>query len=164
MHVWQQRVAAACSHAAGRKGAGDSLSVTSRNTDKPVHNRLSKSEILRGYRAFGRVLSRRAYVKYERIRFYYDIKREIPPYQCMVGFAVRKAENAVQRNRLRRLLRESFRCRAHELREYCLVHQLQMHIVLLIDAQDLPGPVSFDHVDNSMIQLLESVLHRLREL
>lgn len=109
------------------------------------------------------MLSRRAYVRHEKIRFYYDIKREIPPYQCMVGFAVRKAGNAVQRNRLRRLLRESFRRRAHELREYCLVYQLQIHIVLLIDAQNLPAPVSFEHVDNSMIKLLESVLHRLRE-
>ncbi len=163
MPAWPRKTAGKCSHAAVRKGAGNSPSVTSPSTDKPVTNRLSKKEILRGYRAFGHVLSRGIYVQHRSIRFYYDIKREIPPYHGMVGFAVRKARNAVQRNCVRRLMRESFRQRKHELWEFCRAQKCQIHCVLLIDPKRIQEPVTFELVDASVAALLDAALKRLRQ-
>ncbi|MBE0645012.1 MAG: ribonuclease P protein component [Bacteroidetes bacterium] len=137
--------------------------MTSPSTDKPVRNRLSKKEILRGYRAFGHVLSRGIYVQHRSIRFYYDIKREIPPYHGMVGFAVKKPGNAVLRNSFRRLMRESFRQRKHELWEYCQQQHCQLRCVMLVDPGRMKEPVSFDMIDASVAALLDAALKRLRQ-
>lgn len=163
MPAWPRRTAGRCSHGVVQKGAGSSPSVTSPSTDKPVRNRLSKKEILRGYRPFGHVFSRGTYVQHKSIRLYYDIKREIPPYRCMVGFAVRKPKNAVQRNFLRRLLRESFRQRKHALVDYCQENHILLSCVVLIDPKRIAEPVNFDFIDASVAALLDSALKRLRQ-
>jgi ribonuclease P protein component len=81
----------------------------------------------------------------------------------MVGFAVRKAKNAVERNRLRRLTRESFRLRKHEMKEYCREHRLQLSGVVLIDPKRISGPVTFFSIDDSLKSLLEAALKRMRQ-
>jgi ribonuclease P protein component len=163
VHAWPRRMAGRFSRAAAPRAAGNSLSVTSPSTDKPVRNRISKNEILRGFRAFGHVLSRGTYVKHRGIRLYCDIKREIPPYRCTVGFAVRKAESAVQRNRLRRLLRESYRQRKHGLLQRCIEQRLQLRCVFLVDARNLDTTLSFQTVDASVAFLLDAATDRLRQ-
>ena len=163
VHAWPRKTAGRFSRVAAPRAAGNSRSVTSPSTDNPVRNRVSKNEILRGYRAFGHVLSRGTYVKHRGIRLYCDIKREIPPYQCTVGFAVRKAENAVHRNRIRRLLRESYRQRKHGLIQQCLEQRMQLRCVFLFDARNLDSTLSFQRVDASVASLLEAAIDRLRQ-
>lgn len=81
----------------------------------------------------------------------------------MVGFAVRKPKNAVQRNRLRRLLRESFRQRKHTLVDHCQEHHIVLSCVVLIDPKRIAETVNFDFIDASVAALLDSALKRLRQ-
>ncbi|MDT8322726.1 MAG: ribonuclease P protein component [Bacteroidota bacterium] len=145
-----------------QRAAGNSLSVTNRSIDNTPRHRLSKSEILRGYRAFGRVLSRGRYVQSGNVRCYFDIKREIPPYQCTVGFAVRKARSSVQRNRVRRLLRESFRQRQSDLRFLCQQQKITLRCVFLLNAQKTGRHLAFAEVDEAMRNILNGVEEKLQ--
>ncbi|MCB2203613.1 ribonuclease P protein component [bacterium] len=136
--------------------------MTNRSIDNSSRNRFSKSEILRGYRAFGRVLSRGRFVQSGNVRCYYDIQREIPPYGCTVGFAVRKARSAVQRNRVRRYLRESYRQRKHGLLAQCEEKQIALRCVFLFNSLAQRGPLQFSQIDLAMENLLIRVQDKLQ--
>ncbi len=81
----------------------------------------------------------------------------------MVGFAVRKAKNSVQRNCVRRLMRESFRQRKQQLWEFCRQEHIQIRCVLLIDPKRIKEPITFELVDASVAALLDAALKRLRQ-
>ncbi len=164
MPAWPPRTGASFLRDDAQKGVGNSPSVTNRSIDNTPRHRLSKSEILRGYRAFGRVLSRGRYVQYGNVRCYFDIQREIPPYQCTVGFAVRKAKSGVQRNRVRRLLRESYRQRKHDLCRICEEHKLSLRCVFLFNARRIQQHLSYDEVDTAMNNILIGVQEKLQAL
>ena len=160
--AWRRKTAVNLSPEGVQRVAGDLRSVTSPSTGKPQSHTLPKSEILRGYRIFGRIMSRGTYVQSDAIRCYYDVQREIPPYQCMVGFAVKKPGSAVRRNRLRRLLRESYRQRKTELAELSSEHRFQLRCVFMIDAQKAPQP-TFSSVDAAISRILEDLLTELKK-
>ena len=70
---------------------------------------LSKREIIRGYKAFTRVISRGAIIDTPRVKAYILWEKSaVPLFQ--VGFAVpRSFRKAVDRNRAKRILREAYR-------------------------------------------------------
>lgn len=80
----------------------------------------------------------------------------------MVGFAVKKPGSAVRRNRLRRLLRESYRQRKAELAAWSSVQRLQIRCVFLVDAQRISQP-TFSSVDAAMARIIEDLLIKLKE-
>jgi len=80
----------------------------------------------------------------------------------MVGFAVKKPGSAVRRNRLRRLLRESYRQRKNALTAWSNEQQLQIRCVFIIDAQKAPD-TTFASVDAAMAHILEALLIKLKE-
>jgi ribonuclease P protein component len=164
VRVWRRRTAEKCWPGGAHEDVGNSPSVTRWRIDKPEHNGLSKSQILRGYRAFGDVLSHRRYVQSGYIRCYFDKQREVPPYMCTVGFAVRKAPSAVVRNRARRLMRESFRHRQHAVNTLCTKEEFAISCIFLLDARRIKGVLSFQYVDASVNDLLTSLLNRLTEV
>jgi ribonuclease P protein component len=137
-----------------QRGVGSLPSVTSHATDKTLHNGISKSEILRGHEAFGTIITGSQRVQSRFIRCYYRIEEQIPPYASTVGFAVRKAGNAVRRNRARRLMRESWRCRKHRLTQLCEAQQLRVSAVFLLDMRRVSGRLGFLDVDGQMEQLI----------
>lgn len=161
--VWPQRTDEKSLPAGVQRAAGSSPPVTSPSTGNPRSNRIAKSEILRGYRSFGQVFSRGTHVKYRGIRLFYDIQREIPPYLCTVGFAVRKPRSSVLRNRLRRLLRESYRQRKHGLLEQCRELKIALRCVILIDASSHKES-SFHELDDAVTSLLAALVERTRQL
>lgn len=140
---------------------GNSPSVTSPSTDRTRRNRVSKREILRGHEAFGHVFSRGTYVQHRGIRLYYDMQRAIPPYTCTVGFAVKKPRNAVQRNLLRRLLRESYRQRKHAVCHLIEESCMQLRAVFLVDPQKIHSDPNYQLFDASVTELLRLLHERL---
>lgn len=72
----------------------------------------------------------------------------------MVGFAVRKAGGAVYRNRARRLMRESWRCKKLELAQLCENRLLRMHIVFVLDVPRVGGKLLYGDADAHMKDLL----------
>ncbi|PLX23740.1 MAG: hypothetical protein C0600_14230 [Ignavibacteria bacterium] len=163
VRVWPRKTAERFSHAAVHAVAGNLRSVTSRSTDKSRSNGLSKLQILRGYRAFGRVLSRGRFVQSGYIRCYYELHREIPPYQCTVGFAVRKAPSAVFRNRARRLMRECYRERRHTLTSICEERAFSLSLVFLLDSRRVRERLDFDAADASMKSLITDLQNILAQ-
>lgn len=163
VRAWPRKTAVRFSHAAVHADAGNLLSVTSRSTDKPRNSGLSKSHILRGYRAFGRVLSRGRFVQSGYIRCYYAVQREIPPYTCTVGFAVRKAPSAVFRNRARRLMRETYRQRHHSVESQCERQECSLRLVFLLDSRSAPGRLDHAEADASMEILIEQLQNKLAQ-
>lgn len=81
----------------------------------------------------------------------------IPPSECQVGFAVRKAPSAVLRNRVRRLMRESWRQGRHALAAACAAHDIRMTCVFLYDFRRAGQAPSFADVDERMRCLLRTI-------
>jgi ribonuclease P protein component len=140
--------------AGARRGVGNSPSVTSQDIDRPLHCRISKSEILRGHDAFGNVISASNRLQVRFLRCFYRIEKQIPPYTCMVGFAVKKAGSSVLRNRARRMLRESWRIRKHRFVALCLQKEVQLRCVFIIDLTRAIEDFDFNLVDSLIDKIL----------
>ncbi|MCK7522621.1 MAG: ribonuclease P protein component [Ignavibacteriales bacterium] len=76
---------------------------------------LRETEILHGYRSFTSVISSGKTLVVRPVRLFYIVDRSSPP-GMRVGFAVsRGIRGSVRRNRIKRLLRESFRLQKQPL-------------------------------------------------
>jgi ribonuclease P protein component len=146
-----------------QKDAGSLQLATNRSTvNTAVDFRLRKSEIVRGYKSFGKIFGNGKFIAADYIRCYYSSPNQIPPQQCKVGFAIKKARNAVERNKLKRSLRESFRLHKNTLHDYCIKYATGLECVLLIDPKKMPEAHSFHDINGlieglflQLIQLLE---------
>ncbi len=154
VNVWRRKTDGRFLPAGERRGVGNSRSVTSQDTVKPVRCGISKSEILRGHEAFGKVISASHRLQVRYLRCFYRIDKQIPPYTCMVGFAVKKAGSSVLRNRARRLLKESWRLRKQRLDELCREHEHQLRCVFIIDIPRVREALNFEHVDTLLMQIV----------
>jgi len=142
-----------------RRDVGSSQSVTSQDIDRPSHCRISKTEILRGHDAFGKIISAHNRLQVRFLRCFFRIENQIPPYTCMVGFAVKKARSSVQRNKARRLLRESWRLRKGRFEALCTQREKQLRCVFILDVTRTLEGFDFKLVDtlmNKIVQELES--------
>ena len=123
--------------------------------------RLPRSEILRGYRAFAEVFSRRQYLDSELIRCFYIHERPIPPGSITVGFAVRNARGAVARNRLRRQLREAYRLNKSSITELCRRHDTRIRCVFLADAARIKPEMDFIRIQQSLQDILNALCRKI---
>lgn len=109
-------MAAKSSRVVAPKGARSSPSATSDGSSavvQPKGFRLRKAEILHGYRSFSRVIGEGRSVARPPVRLFVRVDPTLGS-TLKVGFSVsRSVRGAVQRNRFRRLLRESFRLNRH---------------------------------------------------
>lgn len=81
----------------------------------------------------------------------------------MVGFAVRKPPSSVERNRLRRLLRESYRQRKHALLSLCQERSIALRCVFLIDAKSHQH-TTFHAIDAAVEELVAALHERLMKI
>ena len=156
--AWRPRMDARFLPAVAQRAAGSSPSATNRATaDSLPDNRLRKSDILRGYGSFRAVLSRQQSVRADGLRCYYAVLQKIPPGHVQVGFAVRRPTGSVERNRFKRLMRESFRTRKHALQDLARTLPDGYGCVIMLPADRFRD--ADDHI--LIARAMDSLLERL---
>jgi len=146
------------------KDDGSLRLATSRSTVNTSDDfRLRKSEIIRGYQSFGRIFAGGNSITSKSVRCYYSADSQIPPFSLKVGFAVKKAKNAAARNRLKRLLRESFRLHRQALKNLCITTNTRIELVLLIDTKKTPAKSSLKDIDPLVMDILSRLIQVLSD-
>jgi len=100
-----------------------------------VPNTLHKSEILRGYSVFSDILKSGEFVQGPGLRCYFKKKRrENGETSVRAGFAVARKDVplAVDRNRLKRLMREAFRRNKARINTAAKNKDLEIDLVLIL--------------------------------
>lgn len=99
-------------------------------------NGLRKSDVLRGYQAFGRVFRRGARLEGKLVRAIVAATPSPTP-GVLVGFSVpARAFSAVRRNRLKRLLRTAFLAERGALVQVATERGLEVRVVLFFKGAD----------------------------
>lgn len=113
---------------------------------------LPRAKILRGRKNFQRLFESEAVIFREvalnlRFRIYSDIEPN-----CLMGFIVpKKLGKAVERNRVKRLLREAYRLNQYLIADLAREKQIGIHGVLMANTTE----VSFEQVKQDAVTLLE---------
>ncbi len=148
---------------AEQKDATNSLSATSVRSsigfNPSLRFTLPKSEILRGYKSFTRVITSGNSASAPPLRCYYT-RTGSTPSRVLVGFSVsRNFKKATDRNRAKRLMRESYR-----LSRQLLVggssgkkDSLQIVFTYVGNRSTPPAVGSFDSVSEAMRKLMMTI-------
>mgnify|MGYP001585603340 FL=1 len=155
------------SHAAAQKDVINLLSATNDKTSSRRRNTLSRREILRGFNVFNEVYAKgkSLYASFISCRIVEQkeisnqhLPTDIP---VLVGFSVSSSvSTAVARNRLKRLMRETFRTQKHKLIECCVRENLQLILLFsFYKKTELPlKKFPFLFIDKDMNELLAKIV------
>ncbi|NOY05292.1 MAG: hypothetical protein GXO82_01450 [Chlorobi bacterium] len=113
----------------GQKEERDSPSATSRDSKTQRGYRFPGKRILKGYRSFQDVIVSGSVVASKPLRCFFIIEKESAG--CRVGFTTRKTRTKVERNKIRRRLREAFRQECHPLDEACRKKNVRLSCVIM---------------------------------
>jgi ribonuclease P protein component len=129
-----------------------------------VRYTLRKHEILRGRKLFSRVFSSGNKLAEQAVLCFYQIENsDTETNRVAVGFAVsKKIGKAVVRNRIKRLMRESYRLNKHILLDTPATNRFAASIVLMYGKNI---PVQIKNVRLEIVkQEIEHLLHKLRAI
>ena len=127
-----------------------------------MQNTLKKSEILRGYSVFSDILKSGELIQARGLRCYF---RKVSPDKSgagvLAGFAVPRKEVplAVDRNRLKRLMREAYRLNKSAVNDTMRARESGLQIVLLFRKQKEQDVrlIRFAEVERAMIEVLDKL-------
>jgi ribonuclease P protein component len=163
--VWQRRTAERSFPAEGQKGESASLLAAGTKTRLEVNkNRLPlrRTQILRGFQAFSRVISGGHSVRRTPLRAFLLVEPGRPAVHA--GFtAGRNLRGAVQRNRARRWMKEAYRLNRTILDQAMLASGCSVNIVFMLSAR---GTVALRHairdeIHRAMLLLLHDLAERM---
>ncbi len=124
----------------------------SRSSLHTPDNSLPRSEILRGRRNFDRLFEKSIVLNSESLQFRFRLYKN-PAEGCALGFIVpkKKIKSAVKRNRLKRLMRESYRMNQHLLKDSISEKEIGFHGALMAGNDNL----SYNEINKQVIELLQ---------
>jgi len=116
----------------------------------------SKAEHLCGEKKITRLFAEgKAFVVYPLRIVYFVIREEDEfPTKVMVGVPKKRFKRAVKRNRLKRLIRESYRLNKHDLRNTLNEKKLQLHISFQYISDE---ELQFDYIEKRMVIALKKM-------
>ena len=120
------------------------------------HNSFSKSEHLCGEKKTARLFTKgKAFIVYP-LRIVYILLPEEDefPAKVMVGVPKKRFKRAVKRNRLKRLIRESYRLNKHALRDILTEKKLQLHVSFQYISDE---ELKFDYIEKRMKTALDKL-------
>lgn len=119
---------------------------------------LPRSKILRGKRNFQRLFEHSTALTSSSLQFKYRIY-DNPDEQCLIGFIApkRQFKRAVERNKMKRLLREAYRLNQHPLQSLFELHTFGFHGAFIATKK----LYTYSMVESEMIPLLEKARTRL---
>jgi ribonuclease P protein component len=94
------------------------------------------------------------------IYFLEPLSGDAYPARVLMSAPRRQFREAVQRNRVKRLLRESWRMRKHRLYEVLRERNEQLLVMLSCKTKEIP---SYAAVEEAIDQLLQRLIRRLKE-
>lgn len=119
---------------------------------------LPRSRILRGKRNFQRLFERSTILKKSPLLCRFRVYNN-PQEGCMYGFIAPKKlfRRAVDRNKIKRWMREAFRLNQHELPEVLQENKIGFHAVFIVISNNL----TYSDVEIQMVSLLQTISDRM---
>lgn len=141
------------------KGSPSAMNEGSKST-------LSKGEVLRGYGVFRDVFSNGELVGGRLVKAFVRrvSKTRGENVHLKVGFAVsRKVRSSVNRNRIRRLLRQSYRISKHSLTQHLKSRGIFLQMILLYAGSDQVDVkrLRYTELETEVKQILRSITRRI---
>lgn len=101
-------------------------------------NTFSKQQRLKSRKKLQEVFAARNVVFAENVKLLYLTQGGAGKVKCGVGLSGRYFKKAVDRNRIKRLLREAYRLQQHHLNDFALQHQQKIFVFILYTGKELP--------------------------
>ena len=134
-----------------------------------MQHSLRKSEILRGYSVFSEILKNGESAQSSALQCYFKKqKRERNISPVRIGFAVprREVALAVERNRLKRLMREAFRTNKDGLLEAVSRMDLQLALVLIFRRAGHTNirQIRYASIENDLKNVMSKIVSKITRL
>lgn len=126
-------------------------------------NSFVKSEHLCGEKRITRLFTQGdAFIAYPlRVVYLIEPKKDVEPASVMVSVPKKRFKRAVKRNRLKRLMRESYRLNKHELIEILNEKQLQIHVAFNYVSDDV---LDFVAVEKKMKIAIQRLIDKIQTI
>lgn len=118
---------------------------------------IPRSHILRGRTAVNQLFAKGKTFSHPpfRIMFYWSRNPDDLPVKVLFSVSKRIFKRAVQRNRIRRLMREVWRRHRHSLWDLANRRNQTLHVAILYSKREMPD---FATVENKIIQIIDRLI------
>lgn len=143
-----------------QKDDGSSLLAPNFELDNNKYShRLKKSEILRGFSSFNKILCEGIYLKEDILSCFYSLSEtsEFIRANMTVGFASKRTKTKIQRNRNIRIIRESFRLQKTEFHTICQDKKINLLVVFMISSKTKKSYLTLELVKELMSNLMKHI-------
>ncbi len=145
----------------GQKGERDSPSATSRDSKTLSGYRFPRERILKGYRSFQHVISSGSVVASQPLRCFFIVEKKKGG--CRAGFTTRRTRTKVQRNKIRRRLREAFRQEYYPLDKACRKKNVMISCVIMFVDTNSRKQQKYTCIKKAIQQIILELTRRVIE-
>ena len=119
---------------------------------------LSSEERLKSRKKIQELFAAGHVVNFSPFRIIYQINYEDTPLQFGVGVGTRQFKKAVDRNRIKRLIRESYRLQKNELKEQLISREKSLSVFVIYTGKSIPDyPFVFEKIGKVLKKISEEI-------